>query len=535
MGVFWAVVFVCIAILFIYSAYNDGIRNAEIKKATMNDIKMHLEGTGERLDHELAEINNGLSLIKGFYSGNDDKLIYDIELDVNSMNNIVADMMTMIATMKSENEKLVELSVLEDQSSMITQYETQVIAQRKAIKKVETSFGKLKEFQQRVHMLPVSNMMDKSEYGKINREYWDTVTGMERDTVVSYIASCEKVLDSMSVERVCEIDIDEVLKCVWFFATEKTFSASDFQKAERVFLRIYQHYHADIIIAELYAKKKVGGEDALRDQVRDLEKGNYDSLDLSLVASGLMWMNAYQSENTVLQYMLTTGKEMTAKTQERLYSLTNGGGKAPEGFDVMSSGNMLYFDVSAIAWKDDEYIGLFDNLAFQDKALTYSLAVRDENKDLFIAQGFNVPERKNILRKFESTFAEEYGSNVTAKEVNCVVLSGSGEEKMDGIIVSSDECKQMGIFIHIVRIGKKLIIKFYTLFMPRGSDLAAQKQQALSMYKKLSPSVTMWESSLKDTMLVAVEQLLNAGVTTETIEPDDASVLGKEASSAPVF
>lgn len=47
--------------------------------------------------------------------------------------------------------------------------------------------------------------------------------------------------------------------------------------------------------------------------------------------------------------------------------------------------------VDVLDWKDDEYIGLFENLAFQDKALTYSLAVRDENKDLFIAQGINVP------------------------------------------------------------------------------------------------------------------------------------------------
>ena len=37
-----------------------------------------------------------------------------------------------------------------------------------------------------------------------------------------------------------------------------------------------------------------------------------------------------------------------------------------------------------------------------------------------------------------------------------------------------------------------------------------QKQQALSLYKKLSPSVAMWESSLKDTILFAIQQLLNS-------------------------
>lgn len=259
----------------------------------------------------------------------------------------------------------------------------------------------------------------------------------------------------------------------------------------------------------MYAKKKMGGEDVLRDHVRNLLKVEANSNILTLLASGLMWMNAYQTEHTVLQHMLTTGKEMSAKTQERLHSLTNGGGKAPSGFDVKSTVGSLYFDVSALAWKDDEYIGLFENLAFQDKALTYSLAIRDENKDLFIPQGINVPDTNVVLNKFRAVFAEEYGSGVVAQAVNCIALSGSGEEKMEGILASAGECKQMGILIHIARIGKKLIIKFYTMFMPNGSNLAAQKQQALSMYKKLSPTVTMWESSLKDTMLMAVEQLLN--------------------------
>ena len=71
--------------------------------------------------------------------------------------------------------------------------------------------------------------------------------------------------------------------------------------------------------------------------------------------------------------------------------------------------------------------------------------------------------------------------------------------------------------------------------MPTGSDLPAQKQQALSMYKKLSPSVTMWESSLKDTMLMAVEQLLNAGVATGMTRPDNIPESGGADSNEPIF
>lgn len=518
------IVILCVigyAVFVIWSSINDAnnAKNQRIDslKSTLNGHRSSLRGYEESVT----------STVKNFFAVSGTHSDYNVP--INSIENIMRSMKATASQMKETNGKLVNESRKEDQASSIIQNESKALEYAKS---VADGLGK---FGQKVHTLPSSRMMDENGYGKINKKYWDTVNGLERSTVVSYIAKCEKLLNGTQFDKLFAIDIEEVLKCVWFFATEKTFSASDFQKAESVFSRIYKYSHADVIVADLYAKKKMGGEDVLRDPVRNLLKVEHDSQKLTLIASGLMWMNAYQSENTVLQHMLTTGKEMTAKTQERLHSLTNGGGKAPSGFDVKSSNNSLYFDVSALAWKDDEYIGLFENLAFQDKALTYSLAVRDENKDLFIAQGLNVPSRQDILKKFKATFAEEYGSNVSTQEANCIALSGSGEEKMDGILVSSNECRQMGILIHIARIGKKLIIKFYTLFMPTGSDLPAQKQQALSMYKKLSPSVTMWESSLKDTMLMAVEQLLNAGVATGMTRPDNIPESGGADSNEPIF
>ena len=125
-----------------------------------------------------------------------------------------------------------------------------------------------------------------------------------------------------------------------------------------------------------------------------------------------------------------------------------------------------------------------------------------------------MPGVASVLNKFQSAFAKEYGSGVRAKAVKCVAMSGSGEEKMRGILAVTDQCRQMGILMHIAKIGKKMNIKFYTLFIPESRNLSEQKQQSLSMYKKLSPTVTMWESSLKDTMLRAVEQLINTGTMT---------------------
>ena len=230
---------------------------------------------------------------------------------------------------------------------------------------------------------------------------------------------------------------------------------------------------------------------------------------MEIFASAFMWMNAYQSENAVLQYILTEGVQMSEKAQNRLHALSNGGSNAPEGFEVSSDDKDLYFDVSVLAWRDEEYTGFFENLAFQDKKLTYSLAIRDEDKDLFITQSGNSLDINRVLIKLREVFKEEYGDTVLAEVKNCIALSGSGEERIQGILSVSKECKQMGILVHIAKIGKKLNIKFYTLFMPDVNQLMEQKQQALSLYKKLSPSISMWESSLKDTILMVVQQLLN--------------------------
>mgnify|MGYP000260047989 CR=1 FL=1 len=74
----------------------------------------------------------------------------------------------------------------------------------------------------------------------------------------------------------------------------------------------------------------------------------------------------------------------------------------------------------------------------------------------------------------------------------------------------------MAILVHIARIGKKLNIKFYTLFMPAGANANDQKQLAISLFKKLSPTASTWESSMKDSVLLIIQQILNSGTQTRT-------------------
>lgn len=365
------------------------------------------------------------------------------------------------------------------------------------------SFGK------KAKGLPHSMMMDPNNYGKINQKFWDSVRKMSRKDVDSIIANCNYNISSHNYQQIFKVDVETLLRCVWFYATEKPYSAESFTKAVSQFNCFVEYPHIDVTIAKFYAIKQMGGEDVLRDGIREMLKGNVSGNNLTLMASSLMWMDAYKTEKMILEHMLSNGMQMSAKTQERLHSLENGGGKGTAGHNVATDGDVVYFDVSALAWKDDDYVGLFDNLKFQEKKLEYSLAVRDEDKELFLTSGISIPTVQLIQDKLSSVLVEEYGNSVKSIVKTCIALSGSGKEEMEGILVGSAECKQLGILVHVSRIGKKFNIKFYTLFMPYGMDAKEQEQQVLSMCKKLSPTVTMWENSMKETVLMAIQQLLN--------------------------
>lgn len=409
-----------------------------------------------------------------------------------------------VSETKQKNEQTADESIRAERREEISKIECHVIP------KMKHTVESIEEFKKKVYLLPDSKMIDTTVYGKANKEYWRQVQTQTRENVIKYIKNCKDILNNGQIDYICKIDVNFILNCVWYLASEKTSLASEFQEAKELFYRIYRKDHIDVIIADLFVKKKMGGENILREKVRELLENNTNHEFFKLIASSLMWMNAYESESMVLQHMFASEMEMTVKMQERLRALLNEGGNTPMGFEVENSNQKLYFDISALAWKEEQYVNFFENLAFQDKKLTYSLAVREEDTNLVIAQGIMVPNNKDILEKFKMVLKEEYGTGVKAQIVQCIILAESGEEEFEGVLVSSEECEQMGVLIYVVKIGKKLIIKFYTLFRPTDEELSLQRMKVISMYKNYGPVVAMWESSLKTTMLMAIEQLLNA-------------------------
>ena len=404
---------------------------------------------------------------------------------------------------------------------------------KKSIVDREKLILKFRKFEDQLDTYSWSNIYNSEKYGSVNTEYLDSIKSLNRNELDEWIKTWDGAFERNDINQILNVDYELLVKCIWFYAITKPYSAEHYKKAVTMFKKGFKWSYIDLTITELYTLKQVGGEDLLQNEVRKLIKKfeghheEYDTFALTAVASFLMWMQAYQSECVILQHMLSQKMQMTAFMQERLHSLLNGINDAPVSMDIQSEGEEIYFDISSLAWKDKELNGFFENLAFQDKVLNYSLAIRSEDKALYIPKELTVPSLENIVEKVKELFEEEYGDVASAKNMLSVALSNGNEEKMDCILCNSEECPQLGVLLNAVKIGKKLNIKFYTLFMPQETDLQTQRQQALAMKNQLSPVVTMWEKSLSETVLIAVQQLFNMGnldVKPMESEPEDSEI-----------
>lgn len=389
---------------------------------------------------------------------------------------------------------------------------------KNAIRERQKLMEKFLSVEKHLDEFPWSNMIIDDAYGTVNKEYLDAVKNLNREDTDLLIQRYSLIFSKGNIGEMLDIDYDQLVLCIWFYAITKPYSAEQYKKAVSMFKKAFKWSFIDLTLTELYTLKQVGSEELLQNKVREIIKYydgssmKYDQYALTACASFLMWIQAYRSESIVLQYMLSKNIQMSSIMQERLHSLLNGLGDSPVVVAVTSEEDRIYFDVSSLTWKEKEISGLFENLAFQEKTLTYSLAMRSDDKILSVPKGFKLPSLEVIESKIAELFIDEYEQTANVKKIVSSAIAGNNEEKMDCILCRTDECKQLGILVNIAQIGKKLNIKFYTIFMPQGTLLQEQRQQAIAMKNELSPIVTMWENGLSETVLTAIQQLLNTNV-----------------------
>lgn len=441
---------------------------------------------------------------------------------------------------KKENNYGSLITYLNNQTNQMNTIKSMLQSQRytaRRLKKVYERSSEIQEisslsntiygYSQKLSSLPMSKMIDNTEYGKCNRIFFDNISSLNDIEVKRGLADVVSTRSSGNYINSFRIDYIKVIQYLWFYAMKKPFDVNEYNLAVDAYRMVFCEYQkSEILLSELYYIKQLGSDNIINDKIRDLLKNNRNGDELSILASALMWMGAFSAEKIVLEHMVKSQCNLTPKQQTRLHSLANSSGNAPNSHDVASNTQEMFIDISSLSWDEDAYNAFFENLAFQDKALTYSLAVRDDTKDLMIKNPSSVPAENDVLASIKETLTSEFGNVAFAESKNTVAISGTSREKMSGVFVTSRQCNYLGILVYLVPIGRKLNIKFYTLLVPITSNNKEVKQQALSLKNNISPSATMWESSLKDSILLAIQHILNRGTYTPNPAPEKRDATG---------
>lgn len=434
---------------------------------------------------------------------------------------------------KKENNYSSLISYLNNQANQMSAIKNKLQNQRYTTRRLQKVYERTSEIQeitslastinsysQKLSSLPMSKMIDNTEYGKCNRIFFDNVRGLNDIEVKRGLSDALSTRNSGNYINSFRIDYIKVIQYMWFYAMKKPFDVNEYNSAVNAYKMVFgENQKSEILLSELYYIKQLGSDNIINDKIREYVRNNSNGNELSIVASALMWMGAFSAEKIVLEQMLKAQCSLTPKQQTRLHSLANSSGNAPNSHDVASNTKEMYIDISSLSWDDDAYNAFFENLAFQDKVLTYSLAIRDDTKDLMIKNPSFVPAEKDVLASIKETLTNEFGNEAIAESKDTVAISGSSQERMKGVFVTSRQCNYLGILVYLVPIGRKLNIKFYSLLVPVTSNNREVHQQAMSLKNNISPSATMWENSLKDSILLAIQHLLNRGTYNSNSAP----------------
>jgi hypothetical protein len=365
----------------------------------------------------------------------------------------------------------------------------------------------------------------------------------ERNRVLGELQAEERGYSKLSGLNDLTYSPDFALANLWHHALNLQHDPEKFDNAKR-FYNAYTKYYVPVsryekqlevvgiqtLLADLYVAKNMG-EGVLRMKTEyvyawlDAKISGKLVTHCEVLASGLMWMKAFELEAEVLRRMADGGVlsdaklqerlcflESDAKLQERLRFLESDGDKGPAVHDIEAKEGLLQFDYSSMNWENDDYNLFFKNMEYENKRLAYALTVREWSKTLMVA-GKKSFSNENLFGKIEEMIDDEYENAVGCGMQQCEILADGTADEIEGILLKPDK-KSLGFdhvasFVNIFKIGKNLNIRIYTLFMPTAETLEKQTQQALLLKKNLNPNVLAFENSLQASILRVIEAFVS--------------------------
>jgi hypothetical protein len=375
------------------------------------------------------------------------------------------------------------------------------------------------------------NRMAVDGYGIEDREWVKGVRQVDKaraDKALSSLKSNFEQGDGFS--RIAPSP-DGVVTCLWAFAFATPHDPTSFGQASEIanfhlaynthdeYDKTFRVVGLQSLLADLYVANRMGAgvlekkkEYLLKWLDVRLKAG--DSTNAARLTSGLMWMKVFDLELEVLRRTAVAGLLTDAKLQERLQFLESGGSKGPGLHDIGdAAGDTLQFDYAAVSWSEDDFITFFKNLTYENKLLQYALTVREWSKTLTFSGKPSGVTNDALYEHIKEMVADEYEESVHCVRQSGEILAEGASEEISGILLSpaKDEFgfDHVAQFLNIMKIGKNLNIRFYTLFVPTAATAEEQSRQALSLKKNLNPNILAYEDSLRESTIRAIETFLN--------------------------
>jgi len=300
------------------------------------------------------------------------------------------------------------------------------------------------------------------------------------------------------------------LHLLWYYALREPENKTKITQCIKIYQTLNIVYCIDTLLAELYALSQTNERHLIILKVKaflDDTRLRKEATDLTSLASMLNYLKMTEAEHVVLNFMKKAKLALSTVANERLVAIENMDQNAPVKQEITQTG--FYMDTSSVNWHDKDFEGFFKNLMIQNETLNYHLALRDHNHHLTLNKAVTLPSEGVINNTLNNAFDEEYGDEVKSKIIHGEIVTDGDHTPINGYLVSIDDCPQLGIFLHIMKLGKKLNIKFYTLYMPSNAPASEQKKMALAIYKQTTPAISAWEESVKETILATLQKLLN--------------------------
>jgi hypothetical protein len=358
----------------------------------------------------------------------------------------------------------------------------------------------------------------------------ERIRGMDAGAVASVLQARKSMIEKSGAWRL-GLSAERINLLLWHCAFASPHDPLAFQTAQEIQDFFYGQTFTDenrepfrflglqSLLAELYVAKKMGQGvlDKKEEYVFQWLKiclDVKDSIWPSQLASGLMWMKAYDLELEVLRRTAAAGLLSDAQLQERLQFLESGGSNGPAMHSVEDAGEgVLQFDYASVSWQDEDYNKFFKNLAYENKTLEYALTVREWSKMLSFSAKLSGDVNDVLFEKIKKMLSEEYEDQVSFKKQDCVILAENASEDIRGILLSPSKDSlgfdHMAQFINMMKIGKNLSIEFYTLFLPTATSSDLQAKQAISLKKNLHRNISTYENAVRESVLRTIESFLN--------------------------